>query len=604
MNHYFKTSCAALALFALSTTQADARKYTFSMSDYGIVPNRTEDTQMSSRLEKALKEIKGKVSATDKIVLKFEKGRYDFHSTDATGYELYISNHDQNQPKRVGFYFEGWNNLTVEGNGADFIFHGRMIPMYIGQSTNVTVKNLSIDFEDPQIVQVQVVKNSPSEGITFEVAPWVNYRIGQNGRFETYGEGWTEQQSAGMAFERDTRHIVYRTGDLGVNTAGVKDLGGRHLLAPNWKDSRLVPGTVVALRSYFRPSPGIVLDTNNNTTLKNVKVHYAEGMGLIAQRCTDITLKNFGICLRGDNDPRYFTTQADATHFSQCKGKITSNNGLYEGMMDDAINIHGVYLKIRERVDDRTLRCRYEHGQAYGFAWGDAGDEVTFVRSATMEDLGHRNRIASIEPSDRKELKGCKEFIIKFEKALAAEIDGKAAHGIENLTWTPEVEFRRNIVRNNRARGALFSSPRRTVCEDNLFDHTSGTAILLCGDCNGWYESGAVRELSIRRNTFINALTNMFQFTNAVISIYPEIPQIDKQKNYFHGGKPGSIVIEDNNFDTFDTPLLYAKSVNGLVFKNNKLKKNNEYKPFHWNQKPILIEHCENAVTEEPEPAK
>ena len=30
------------------------------------------------------------------------------------------------------------------------------------------------------------------------------------------------------------------------------------------------------------------------------------------------------------------------------------------------------------------------------------------------------------------------------------------------------------------------------------FDHTSGTAILLCGDCNGWYETGACREVIIR----------------------------------------------------------------------------------------------------------
>ena len=63
------------------------------------------------------------------------------------------------------------------------------------------------------------------------------------------------------------------------------------------------------------------------------------------------------------------------------------------------------------------------------------------------------------------------------------------------------MRFAGNTVRNNRARGALFSTPRRTVVEDNLFDHTSGTAILLCGDCNGWYETGACRDVLIRRNT-------------------------------------------------------------------------------------------------------
>lgn len=589
-----------LILLLLSFAQAEARKYVFRMSDYGIRPNERTDANLVGRLDSVLNAIREQSSPSDRFVLKFEKGNYHFHSTNAPSYELYISNHDQDQPKRVGLFIKGWKNLTIDGGGSDFIFHGRMLPLAIMESENCSVKNLAIDFENPQLTQVQVVKNSPTEGITFEVAPWVEYRIGENGRFETFGEGWVTQNFTGIAFERDTRHIVYRTSDLDINTSDVKDLGGRQLQAPNWKDSRLIPGTVVAMRTYLRPNPGIFLANNTNTTISQVRVHYAEGMGLLAQRCTDLTLKNFGVCLRGDNDPRYFTTQADATHFSQCKGKIVSSGGLYEGMMDDAINIHGVYLKVRERIDSHTLRCAYEHNQAWGFDWGDAGDKVTFVRSATMDDLGTTNTIASIRPADKQEIKGCKEFIITFKDALPAEISEKEGYGVENLTWTPEVEFRRNIVRNNRARGALFSSPRRTVCEDNLFDHTSGTAILLCGDCNGWYESGAVRDLVIRRNTFINALTNMFQFTSAVISIYPEIPHIKEQKTCFHGGKKQAIVIEDNDFDTFDAPLLYAKSVDGLVFKKNRVRKNTSYKPFHPNQKPVLLEHCKNTDIEEP----
>ena len=87
----------------------------------------------------------------------------------------------------------------------------------------------------------------------------------------------------------------------------------------------------------------------------------------------------------------------------------------------------------------------------------------------------------------------------------------------------------------------------------------------------------------------------MFQFTNAVISIYPEIPNLKAQKKYFHSG----IRIENNEFVTFDTPLLYAKSVDGIVFKNNKVVKNNDYKPFHWNQQPILLERVINAEIEE-----
>ena len=580
-----------LILAILMCLPAFSRKLTINLADYGVVPGAS---RLSSKLDAALTKIQQQVAPTDKVVLRLEKGEYHFHSEDASVVRCYISNHDQEDSKRVAIRLVGWSNLTLDGKGAELVFHGRLVPVMISECANTTLRNFSIDFANPQIAQVEIVENLGDGGMKFRVAPWVNYRIGQNGRFETFGEGWTAQQSAGIAFENDTRHIVYQTSDIGINTQGVQHIESddRLMLAPHWKDGRLIPGTVVAMRTWFRPTPGIFMNESKNTTLRNVRVHYAEGMGLLAQRCTDVTLEKFGVCLKGDSDPRYFTTQADATHFSQCRGLIKSCGGLYEGMMDDAINIHGVYLRVRERINDHTLRLRYEHGQAWGFGWGDVGDTVTFVRSAEMEDLGFRTTIKAISPDNPL---GTKEFVVTFRDALPKEITADKGYGVENLTWTPEVIFNNNIVRNNRARGSLFSSPRRTVCEGNLFDHTSGTAILLCGDCNGWYESGACRDLVIRKNRFVNALTNYFQFTNAVISIYPEIPTLDKQQSYFHGGKKGAIVIEDNLFETFDAPILYAKSVDGLVFRGNKVVRNNDYKPFHWNKKAILLERVINA---------
>lgn len=133
------------------------------------------------------------------------------------------------------------------------------------------------------------------------------------------------------------------------------------------------------------------------------------------------------------------------------------------------------------------------------------------------------------------------------------------------------------------------------MVENNFFDHTSGAAILLCGDCNGWYETGACRDVTIRNNRFVNALTSLFQFTNAVISIYPEIPDLKSQRQYFHSG----IVIEDNEFDTFDAPILYAKSVDGLVFRRNVIRKNQDYPPFHSNQNRFWLERVTHVTLEE-----
>ena len=211
-----------------------------------------------------------------------------------------------------------------------------------------------------------------------------------------------------------------------------------------------------------------------------------------------------------------------------------------------------------------------------------------------MEILGNTNIISSINAHDKPINKGVKEFIVQFKNELPTDINAGTSIGIENLTWTPEVLFEGNMVRNNRARGALFSTPKKTIVQHNIFDHTSGTAILLCGDCNGWYETGACKNVVIRKNKFINAVTSMFQFTNAVSSIYPEIPDLANQVKYFHGG----IVIEDNEFNVFDAPLVYAKSVDGLVFRNNKIVRNNDYPAFHWNKEPFLLERVINFVEE------
>lgn len=580
----------------LSCTTLSAQKV-YEISAFGLKANSSKNA--SPVLQKALAKIKAEYKEGEKVILRFPEGRYEFHEKGAAVREYYISNHDQTNPKKVGIALEDMKNLTLDGQGSEFVFHGRMLPVSLLRSENCLLKNFSIDFENPHIAQVKIVENDPQDGIVFEPAPWVDYRIAKDSIFEAYGEGWTMRHSWGIAFDGDTKHLVYNTSDIGCPTKGASEVAPRRIHAPGWKDARLVPGTVVAMRGWGRPTPGIFLSHDVNTTIENVKVHYAEGMGLLAQLCENITLEKFGVCLKWDADPRYFTTQADATHFSGCKGKIVSCNGLYEGMMDDAINVHGTYLKVVKRVDDRTLVGRYMHGQSWGFEWGCPGDEVQFIRSNTMELVGKQNKIISIRPYDKEQTEGAREFLITFQEPVDQVINEQSGFGIENLTWTPEVLFSGNVIRNNRARGSLFSTPRKTIVENNLFDHTSGAAILLCGDCNGWFETGACRHVIIRKNRFVNALTNLFQFTNAVISIYPEIPDLKGQQQYFHGGPEGGIVIEDNEFETFDAPILYAKSVDGLVFRNNTIKLNTEYKPFHPNRNRFWLERVTNVTIAE-----
>lgn len=164
--------------FVWLAVSAFAGSKVVEMRNYGLVPDTHEN--LSAKLQKALQDIKTQVASGDKVTLLFESGRYDFHPEGAAVREYYISNHDQDNPKTVGFPLEDWKGLTVDGQGADFIFHGRMLPLSLLRSEDCTLRNFSIDFETPHITQVKVLK-SGEEGITFEPAAWVKCRINEKG---------------------------------------------------------------------------------------------------------------------------------------------------------------------------------------------------------------------------------------------------------------------------------------------------------------------------------------------------------------------------------------------------------------------------------------
>lgn len=571
----------ATAMTLCSSLSLEARQRTIQLIHYDIRPNTEVNT--APLLHKAIEQISKEQGERDTLTLVLAPGRYYLSGEDAPERQVYISNHDQTGPRRIGLLLENLRNITIEGMGSDLICRERMLPVAILGCDNVSLRRLSIDFDNPQISQIKVVANG-EEGLTFEPAHWVQSRRSSEGAFEVYGPNWHYTPFAGIAFDPHTRHMLYRTSDIGYSTKKLQVLPSGALRAPHWKDKRLVPGTIIAMRSYKRPNPGIFVAKSLDTKLSQIAVHYAEGMGILAQASHNITLDRFDVRLRGDADPRYFTTQADATHFSGCSGHIDVRNGLYEAMMDDAINVHGVYLKLIKRVDDYTIIGRYMHDQAWGMEWGLPGEEVQFIQSKTFDMLPSRYRIKSIRPHGQDKVDGAKEFEVRFSQRLPREVNPDNSIGIENLTRTPSVTFSGNTIRNNRARGTLFNTPRLVLVENNLFDHVSGSGILVSTDCNLWFESGQTKNLKIRGNYFIDVLTSLYQFTEAVISIYPIIPNLKGQKRPFYGDGTDGITIEDNVFMTFDTPLLFAISTDGILWRRNKVMPTTSYQKFHHNQ--------------------
>lgn len=98
------------------------------------------------------------------------------------------------------------------------------------------------------------------------------------------------------------------------------------------------------------------------------------------------------------------------------------------------------------------------------------------------------------------------------------------------------------------------------------------SAILIEGDAEGWYESGPVNDVLIENNTFVGCAYNGGP-GGAVIALHPSNTIVDADRPVHR-----NVRIIGNKFCTFGNALLYAKSTQGLVFKNNVLTYSSDVK--------------------------
>lgn len=315
--------------------------------------------------------------------------------------------------------------------------------------------------------------------------------------------------------------------------------------------------------------------------MEEIDLYHCCGLGVLSQYTRDITMIKVRVVPNAAKN-RYLSGHDDGFHFMGCSGTIRIDQCAWGGLMDDPINIHGTCVRIVEILSPTRIKCRFMHEQSVGMEWGRPGEKVGFIENQSMRTVG-TGIMTSFNPLSKT------DFIVELQAPLPVGIAAGAA--LENLTCTPDVEIRNSFFGSCRARGLLVSTPGKVVIENNTFE-SSGSAILIAGDANQWYESGAVKDVLIRNNTFrYPCMSSMYQFCEAVISIYPEIPKPDP-KYPFHR----NIRIENNTFNLFDYPILYAKSVDGLSFTGNKLIRNTTYQPFHYRKDGITLDACKNVL--------
>lgn len=510
-----------------------------------------------------------KINDNDLIILE-ENKIYDVRQDDSFSLKgFYCSNtakkHENPDGARfTAIYLDGKKNITIDGNGATLLIHGKMTPLLFNNCENITIKNLTIDYACPTMSEFKVLSNNNGECI-IEINKECLYRIEDNnliwqGENDLNGVPYWEDSYIGnrrhiKIFDPETE-ISRDFPRADVEFESIEELGNNQLkVTLKKKDADFQVGCIYQTRNIVRDQTGSLFQRCKNLTFENLRIKFMHGLGMVSQFCENVTYKN---CDLTPATNRTITSTADFFQFSGCKGDLIIENCKAQGAHDDYINVHGTHLRIIE-VDkaEKSIIVRFMHNESWGFQAFECGDELEFIKWDNLQPYDKTKVIAYKKLNDT-------DILLKLDRELPEIEINKDV--VENATWTPNLYVRNCYFGATSGRGVLCTTRGEVVIENNRFYKLWGPALLLEDDCNFWFESGYTNEIIFRNNEVISCEHNITYPGAPVIRYTPKI--MDEN---FEGYVHGKLILENNIFQKPICQLhkFWLEYVKEVEIKNN-----------------------------------
>jgi len=483
------------------------------------------------------------------VTIELQNANYNIFRESSSQQLYHISNttsekENPEQTKHIGLWLKGLKNITVDGKGAHLITHGEMTSFVIDGCENITLKNFTVTATDPTVPELTVTEVGDRH-MTVRIHPQSKYLI-KDGKFSFVGDSWTLSEGIAQSYDPE-KDITWRSWSPLPGLQKAIELEPNLLRFTYNTKPQATPGMIFQMRDGIRDEACGLIQYSKNVTLEDVHLAFLGNFGLVGQMSENITYHNLTFAPETGSG-RTCAGFADFVQMSGCKGLILIENSRFTGAHDDPINIHGTHLAVTDFLSPNEIVVKYMHHQTYGFQSFLPGNEIEFIDPYSLLPL------ASFKVKKSK-MKSEREIIVTLDKSVPDSIRKKPELVIENVTYTPEVIIRNNFFSRIPSRGLLVSTRRKILIENNTFFRMQMSGILIADDARSWFESGMVRDVTIRNNNFIEC-------NEPVILIAPEN---SRNKGYVHR----NITITNNRFKLIGKNAVSARSVDGLKINGN-----------------------------------
>ena len=454
---------------------------------------------------------------------------------------------------KTTFLLEGRRNVTLDFHGATLRLHGKQQPFVIERCSGVTIRNVTIVHERASFTEATIVECGDGY-IRIKLNPHHPCRV-EDGKLIPYGENWEnlELDRTNMfmqCFDAETRDgvgaplcmigkTIHRDPKFPFTVHQyVAEEGDGLITLHGPVHGCFKVGRIIVIGHERRNYSSFLIRESDDIRLENVRVINGPGMGVLPIHTKNIYLDKVKFMYDHESQG-IITNQADAVHAFACSGDFQFTDCIFEGMIDDAINIHSQFYLL-EAMNGRHITLKStELAETTANTIFAAGDRIGIHRGKTTEIEEEYEIIEKTIIDD--------DFIdLLLERPVASHEVGSL---VENLSAQADITMRNCVFRHSNSH-LRFQSGGRILIENCEI----GLPVLLTGDGAFWFESSGVRDMTIRDTAFTTP--------KAGIRITPQIFPTEAEP-YYHK----NITVTHCRFKT-DCPVQGCLADN-ILFQDN-----------------------------------
>lgn len=441
----------------------------------------------------------------DGDTLRFEKGVYHFYEEGTVRRRLNVLNGKMDE-KKVLFDFDGRKNVTVDGGGSTFIWHGNVFPFAATHCEGVRLMNFTTRAFRPSFAEFRIVAFH-DDGFTLRYADDVDWRVKDGAILIETDLGTFDSREkiislhsldrccinylfvANEKTRRDNLAAPFMNAvaeDCGDGTVRVRN---RHQNLGGCMDNEpFKVGEPLAMLLNGRERCGAFFADSKDVVVKDVAFESGDGMGIISLFNENLTIDGYRVVPKKGGK---VSITADCLYVVNNRGKVEVKNTELSWSMDDAVNMHGTYLRLVS-AEGRKAVFAAIHESSVGLWPFRVGDVVEFSAELPRRDVLGTAKVVSVEPTSNGGV------TLGFDSDVSGYPAGTR---IEDISALPSLVHIHDSAFHDTMHLRL-SGRNPYLVEHCRFER--GLALLISDLSGYWGESGRTADMTIRDNTFVD----------------------------------------------------------------------------------------------------